>query len=273
MNPSAARELKPAIRYCGGKSRLAPTFARFMPDAEWYVDPFTGGANVYWHVAGVNQFRKYWINDIRTGVNLSAIKRSGHKTMIELDKRDGAVWRETFKRYKGQRYMTDEALIWEFFLTFDGGGYGRSGPRHRYGGVSLHQYARKMRMCCDILNRTATRISTLDYVKVLERVPNDASAFVFLDPPYPNASVPAYENTDIDHVELLTILKRARFSWMLCGFPNPIWDDFLEREPLFRQPADLVRRGRSGMYTRKDKGGQEEVCWTNYDPPRLAKAA
>ncbi len=79
-----------------------------------------------------------------------------------------------------------------------------------------------IRECHNLLHNTSPRITALDWRDMgLERLTgNDV---VFLDPPYPNADVRSYRNDTLNHEELVDILLRAKFRWLLCGYAHPLW--------------------------------------------------
>ena len=88
-------------------------------------------------------------------------------------------------------------------------------------GVSLAGYEKTMRKCHGILHDTKPKLSSLDWQKMgLEDLgPEDT---VVLDPPYPNGNVRSYSDATVDYESLVDLLLRARFKWVLCGYPHPV---------------------------------------------------
>jgi site-specific DNA-adenine methylase len=72
-----------------------------------------------------------------------------------------------------------------------------------------------------LINDKQVRITKLDYKEVLSELgEND---FAYLDPPYKDSDVRAYESANIDHAELVDILKSAKFRWALSEYKHPIY--------------------------------------------------
>jgi hypothetical protein len=78
-----------------------------------------------------------------------------------------------------------------------------------------------MRKCHGILHETNPKLSSLDWQEMgLEELgPADT---VVLDPPYPNGNVRSYSDATVDYEALVDLLLRARFKWVLCGYPHPV---------------------------------------------------
>lgn len=58
----------------------------------------------------------------------------------------------------------------------------------------------------------------MGYREVLQQCgPGD---IVYIDGPYKNSDVKAYKQTDIDHAEMVDILLRANFRWVLSEYED-----------------------------------------------------
>jgi site-specific DNA-adenine methylase len=208
----------PAIPYPGGKARLAKQIIAFLPpEGRNYVEPFAGRGNLFWAAACAGlKYDKWWLNDTATIPFFRAIKQVGH--VIEVP-------HCATHEYERQRdaYSSGDptAILLEPFLTFTGGGYLYSGFRgDKRGGVSSVGYQKTLRECHTILSRTRPRLSHLDWreMRLDELGPKDT---VVLDPPYADTTPLSYTDATVDYHELVDLLLRAKFRWVLCGYIHP----------------------------------------------------
>jgi len=84
--------------------------------------------------------------------------------------------------------------------------------------------------------------------------------FAFIDPPYDGADVQPYGENDINHEELVRLLKAARFKWMHTEYPNELYYRELG-EPFFVKDVQL------NAVNFRATGGRDrrlECAWKNY---------
>jgi hypothetical protein len=129
-------------------------------------------------------------------------------------------------------------------------------------GVSLAGYEKTLRKCHGILHETNPKLSSLDWQEMgLEEFgPED---IVVLDPPYPNGNVRSYSDASVDYESLVDLLLRAKFRWILCGYPHPVLCRL--GKPFWARDVNLLCiRGRQEPRT--------ECLWRNFDgPQKLAR--
>lgn len=105
------------------------------------------------------------------------------------------------------------------------------------------------------------RITKLDYRNVLAELgPTD---FAYLDPPYKDSDVRAYESADLNHAELIDILLNAKFKWAMSEYCNPIYLEAFG-EPGWSQERKLTYgRPNSGVRPSGDALPKRTEClWT-----------
>jgi hypothetical protein len=115
-----------------------------------------------------------------------------------------------------------------------------------------------LRDCHKILRRTQPKITGLDWTQLpLDKLPDDS--VVIFDPPYPNARVKAYSDAIIDYEQLVDTLLRAKFRWLLCGYPHPL---------LHRLGSPIWARDMQLLCVRIKAGQEErnECVWANFTP-------
>jgi site-specific DNA-adenine methylase len=244
----------PRIPYPGGKARLAKQIISFLPgEGRTYLEPFAGRGNLFWAaVEGGLKFRRWWLNDINTAPFFDAIQKLGDK--IEVPPRS----RSEFDRQREADKSGDPtATVLSPYLTFSGGGFRYAGKGGEHA-VSASGYQRTLRECHRILTRTRPRITALDWRKLgLEKLTQDD--VVILDPPYPGADVKAYSEETVDYERLVDVLLKARFKWLLCGYPHPL----LHRlgRPIWARDMQLLC-----VQIKQGQEGRSECLWSNFSP-------
>jgi len=244
----------PSIAYPGSKARVAPILVGYMPrEGRSYLEPFAGLGNVFWAAASSRvHFERWVLNDIRTTPFLEAVRDIGGTLEVPARSREeGCRQWEAFKR------GDQRAILLEPYLTFNGSGYG-SGWRGRNGPTAAG-YARTLRACHALLRATNAVITDCDWAE-LDWPSLSPDDFAFIDPPYDGADVQPYGENDIDHEELVRLLKAAEFKWMLTEYPNELYYRELG-EPFFVKDVQL------NAVKFRATGGRDrrlECAWKNY---------
>jgi hypothetical protein len=250
----------PAIPYPGGKGRLAKQIVSFLPrEGRIYLEPFAGRANLFWEAAGQGlKFKTWWLNDVATAPFLEAIRTHGNT--IQIPSRSRAEFERQREAYKTGNPIAE---LLAPHLSFSGGLYesgckGGAGGGDDGGGVSCAGYQRTLRECHTILTRTHPKITDLDWRKLgLEKL--TADDVVVIDPPYPVARVKSYSDEGIDYEKVIDVLLKAKFRWLLCGYPHPL---------LHRLGRPIWARDMQLLCVRIKAGPEDrnECLWANYSP-------
>jgi hypothetical protein len=250
------------LPYPGGKGRLAPRIVSFLPRrGRTYLEPFAGRGNLFWEAVQQGlKFDRWWLNDLQTHTFLEAIKSHGHD--VEVPVRSRRVFEYLRDAYKRGDVM---ATLLAPHICYSGGLYesgvkGGSGCGDDDGGGSAAGFQRTLRQCHRILHETEPQITGLDWTRLrLEKLTGDD--VVVLDPPYafPLNMVKVYSDSTVDYEQLVDVLLRAKFRWLLCGYPHPI---------LHRLGTPIWARQMQLLCVRVKPGGEErsECVWANYDP-------
>jgi len=241
----------PTIPYPGGKGRLAPTLVSFMPPkGRLYLEPFVGRGNVFWAAASSRLgFEKWALNDIRTAPFFEAVRDIGDTIEVPLRSRE-----EYYRQWAAFRQRDPAAILLEPYLTFGGGGYGKGG----FGGkksANAPGYTRTMRTCHALMRSTNAQVTGLDW-ESLDWASLGEEDFVFFDPPYIGGDVRAYKS-DIDYVQLVELLKGARFRWMLIEYGSDIYLRELGPPRWTKEVQLIALQARRG-------GRRTECLWTSY---------
>lgn len=250
----------PRIPYPGGKARLAKQIISFLPrEGRTYIEPFAGRGNLFW--AAVEQGLKYerwWLNDIATAPFFDAIRTHGHTIKVPpRSRQEFEKQRDAFKR------GDPTAILLAPHLAYSGGLYesgvkGGSGCGDDDGGVTSTGFEKTLRECHRILHRTKAKITGLDWTRLpLNTLSEDDVALI--DAPYPGAQVKSYSDATVDYERLVDVLLKAKFRWVLCGYPHSL---------LHRLGTPIWARDMQLLCVRI-KAGQEdrsECIWANFSP-------
>src|ERR1035441_6871913 len=248
----------PMIGYPGGKSRLSRTIVSFLPKrGRTYVEPFCGRGNLFWSAASLGlQYEKWWLNDVATIPFFDAIRRAGHTLRVP------ARCKEEYDSQKKAYQSGDlSAILLEPYLSFSGGGYFAAG-RKLGGGASAVGYQKTIRQCHRIMQHAKPRLTSLDWRKMgLERLTDED--VVVLDPPYPDSNARSYSDEGLDYESLVDLLLRAKFRWILCGYPHPL---------LCRLGKPFWARDVNLLCIRGQQEPRTECLWRNFaDQQNLAR--
>lgn len=217
------------------------------------MEPFAGRGNVFWAAASSQLgFQQWALNDIRTAPFFETVRDIGdtvevpEKSCVEYGRQ-----REAFRR------GDPKAILLEPYFTFSGDGYGRG--LQGKNGPTVAGYTRTLRVCHRLLHTTNAIITDCDWTELgwSSLTPDD---FVFIDPPYLGGDVRSYKENDLDHEDLVRLLKAAKFRWMLTEYAHELYfrelgQPFFIKDMQLNAPNFRVTRG---------KERRLECVWKNY---------
>ena len=270
--------MKPVISYYGGKQRMASKIVPLIPQHTVYVEPFAGGAAVFfakpWPKVTSNNHYREVLNDkdqriinfyqqlrdngqaLCDKLQLTQYSEAEHKLAKDLDCED--------KLEAARRYYTNSQ---QSFANKVNAGWGRS----VYGQNSAATWANKVNQLPEYIDRMASvHIACDDALKVIKQW-DSPQTFFYCDPPYPGTDCGHYCGYTIaDFQALVDTLKDAQGSFILSNYDQPqvmIPDDW-ER---FEFEATASSRGRVG-YDRSKKMDESEqnrkrteVVWRRFN--------
>lgn len=235
---------RPALRWHGGKWKLAPWIISHFPAHRVYVEPFGGAASVL-----IRKPRSYAeiYNDLDDEVvNLFRVLRSEqHRQLIDALRLTPFARAEFVEAYRPTADPVERArrLVVRSFMGFGSNGHNaeiRTGFRansNRYGTTPAHDWEN----LADAYGRLIERlrgvvIECRDADKVMAQ--HDAAETLhYVDPPYmPEARSQksrrgkiryhAYrcEMTEADHAKLLELLRSLVGSVVLSGYSTPLYE-------------------------------------------------
>ena len=270
--------MKPPISYYGGKQRMCPKIVPLIPRHTVYVEPFAGGAAVFFakpwpKVTNNNHYREV-LNDkdqriinfyqqlrdngqaLCDKLQLTLCSEAEYQLAKDLDCED--------KLEAARRYYVN---VQQSFANKLNGGW----RRNVYSRNSAATWANKVNQLPEYIDRMASvHIACDDALKIIRQW-DSPQTFFYCDPPYPDADQGHYSGYTIqDFQALVDTLKDVQGSFMLSNYDQPqatIPPDW-ER---FEFEATASSRGRVGYDRSKkmDESAQNrkrtEVVWRRFN--------
>jgi DNA adenine methylase len=240
-----AEVTRPALRYHGGKFKLAPWIISFFPEHEVYVEPFGGAASVllqkppaksevYNDIADeiVNVFRV--LRDPGTAARLARL--------VELTPFARTEFELSYKSSDDPVEQARRTVIRSFMGHGSGAVYtkhatgfrtGIRGPRKQSAAGDLLTWPDAVQAFVDRLRGVS--IESRDALYLMARCDGPHALF-YVDPPYPHSTRGnargvrqkyTQELTDGDHRRLATVLRDLEGMVVLSGYPCDLYDDEL----------------------------------------------
>jgi DNA adenine methylase len=211
------------LAYIGGKNRLAAKLIDLFPEHTTYVEPFCGGAQVFFHK---EPSRAEILNDLNEDIfNFLRVCQLHHEELIRY-LRYAVVsrrWFELFEKMAPEALSDIQRAARFFFLQ-----------KNCYGGL-----VRRRNFCTsvqdhsnynpaalpDLIARTHERLlhvqlECLPYQDILRKYDRPYT-FFYLDPPYFNKPYYKFNFTEQDYIELATGLKALKGKFLLSLNDTP----------------------------------------------------
>lgn len=266
--------MRPAFRYYGGKSRIAPWIGSLLPEHRSYLEPFFGAGAVLF---AKSPSRREIINDLDTAVvNFYRVLRTDLDALVH-SLRLTHYGRDEFKwcRY---RYSDDTDPIEQarrFFVTvsqsFSSATGTAEGWARRTKPTGGTNGATEMQARVDALHLIADRlrhvmIENRPAIEVIDGF-GKPDTVIYADPPYVHAARGdvksgtgyRFEMTDDDHRELAAALHATPATVFLSGYRCDLYQE------LYGDWPSVERDTHSTLATSPSTKGIErtEIVWSN----------
>lgn len=269
------QEINSPFRYAGGKFYARKLIIEHIPEHDFYIEPFAGGASIFF---AKPKAKNSWLNDIdKELINCLTVIRDFPEKLINRLKDEKAT-KERHGYYKNEfkpKNKLDRAVRW-FYLN-----------RTSYSGIMNMQncywgYGEKYSMRPENWPRNILRTSeklqgvkltSLDFEDVIREAPKNS--FLFIDPPYFNADQDKFYACSFkkeDHFRVAKILKKhsKRIKFLVT------YDNSKEVRELYEWAIDMHEREWNYTISRTDdqknktdkKGTRskgKEIFIVNYD--------
>ena len=256
-------KLRKPFSRVGGKTYNGKKILNFFPTnyQEYnYVEPFCGGASLYFYKEKANEDKFEVLNDIDNDVKmlLLGFKTFSKKEILEelekfpldidifnhLKTVDTSTLTE-FQKFIRLLYLSKNSYI----------GMMRRFNKKRVKRIKIieneGQFFRKYRLD-DFRNRMdRTIIENEDYKEIIRKYDSENTLF-YIDPPYENSSY-MYKHFNIDYNELAEILKHIKGKFLLSINKNPIFLD------IFNFNHTIIKVKYQNIGTVNKNGKQREI--------------
>lgn len=230
----------PPVRYKGGKWRIADWIISHFPNHDSYVEPFCGGASVF--------FQKppsaiETLNDLNRNIVIFFDMLRGEPEAlirsIELTPYSRDEWEQA---HRPADNLPALEIARRFYIrsrmSFDSGeGKWKSGFRYMKNnrrGKTVTQEWNDVSMLWAAARRLKdAQIENDDALKVIERFDGPETLF-YIDPPYlfdtrhSNEEYYAFEMSDDEHVQLALLLQDVQGMVILSGYDHPIYQELYQ---------------------------------------------
>lgn len=222
--------MKTPISYYGGKQRLVPEILPLIPQHTQYVEPFCGGAAVFWakerclHEAindtdgrVINFYRvlQTRFSDLQAMIAGTLHSEADHrraKSLIDLEgadpvERAWAFWVQTAQSFSNK--------------IFAGFGYGHN---RTDGGKFTNTVSSKRGQIIKDKGQYAARLEGVEVFSrdaiSLIKAKDRADVFMYFDPPYKGSNCGHYEGKQEVFDRLLDVLPSLECKWLMSSYPD-----------------------------------------------------
>lgn len=274
--------MKPPISYYGGKQRMAHHIVPLIPKHTVYVEPFAGGAAVFFakpwpNVTNTHHYREVINDHDERLINFYRVLRDHEEELVR--RLSLTLYSEAEYRRAKDLSIGDDTIdaavryfvnVSQSFANKINGGWGRAVYSRNLAATWNERVARLPQY----LDRMASvHIACDDALKVIKQW-DSPQTFFYCDPPYPGTDCGHYKGYTVDDFrQLVDTLDACDGSFILSNYvqADVTMPDGWERHEF---KAHCAARGRVGYDRRQkmDESGQNrertEVVWR-----RLAKHA
>jgi DNA adenine methylase len=253
------------LSYLGGKNRLAKKIISLIPEHTAYIEPFCGGAQVFFHK---EPSKVEVLNDIDDEVfNFLRVCQLHHSELVRYIQFSIASrkWFELFQK-QDPATLSDIQRAARFFYL----------QKNCYGGLIRRQHftvsiqdgsnynPHRIPMVLHLAHERLLKVQLecLPYQEILKRYdrPANPSNFFYLDPPYLGLPYYKFNFKEEDYVELAGLLKSLKGNFLLSLNDTP------EVRKIF---AAFALSSLTLSYSAQQKAGKtfKEVLISNYVLP------
>jgi DNA adenine methylase len=203
----ATKPVQQAFGSPGGKSYLAPRIAAIIPPHKSYVEPFAGGAAVFFRK---EPSQKEVLSDKDTEIAFAFkfLRNMTQQQFTQLKKRNWVASTAQFNKVKAMNPKNDIDRFYQFlYLKRFSYGSGMETPHPIHCGNRARINIDRFWRVHERLQRTA--VHNTDALSMIDRYDNP-SAFFYLDPPYPKRSFVGQSFKDWAEEDLATLIAKLR---------------------------------------------------------------
>lgn len=219
------------LKYYGGKQNKAEKLIALFPRHKYYIEPFVGGAAIFWRKPLVYM---NILNDTNRGIySFWYYLKNEPEQLADCIKKTNLLHEDIFKEqkkiYDSCKVSVELACATLYLITCGmSGSIGQflvkqknKTDKNELFANTIYEYARKLQSAT-ILNR--------DALYVIEKHKHRKDALFFLDPPYVEAEKGHYDGyTHDDFEKLLKKCEEIKGSFVMTVGNTTICDDYVRK--------------------------------------------
>lgn len=255
------------LRYPGSKWRIGKQLVELIPKHHSYVEPYFGSGAVLFNKIPSNIET---INDMDGDViNLFRCLQKDEQRLAHLVATT-PFSRDVYEYAYSQEVVDPFERALKFLIRcWQGHGFRMTGEKvgwkndvqGRESSYALQNWCNLPKNILEVSERfKMVQIENRPAIEVIKRF-NYENVFMYLDPPYmfdtrkSNMKQYSHEMTDVDHIELLELIKESKAMIMISGYDNDLYNEYLQGW----QREEFESNDNTGRRT-------IEIVWMNYMP-------
>lgn len=235
-------DVKTPISYYGGKQNLISEILPLIPDHQQYVEPFCGGAALFWAKKpspneAINdsdeRVANFWMvlqtdfDALQKRIQSTLHHESSHKKAKQVLQQPMTDPIEYAWAFWVQTQMSFSFRLFGGFRFSNGRGEGRTLANSKEGlKIDFYERIRGVTIFCR------------DAIELIEMKGDDPDTFMYLDPPYAESDCGHYEDKKDVYYRLLEALPGLKCKWLLSSYPSSDLAEFRERGGLYTKDIE-----------------------------------
>jgi len=176
--------IKQAFGSPGGKTKLAPRIVGMIPPHRIYVEPFAGGAAVYFK-KGASPEEVLNDKDAEIAFAFKFLRDMTPAQFQMLKNKSWVISRRRFKQIKGDKPQGDVERFYKFYYLRKGS-FGRGGQTVNVGAIGNKIGIDRLPAVHDRIKNT--KVFNTTAINIIKKY-DSPTTFFYLDPPYPGRDV------------------------------------------------------------------------------------
>jgi len=257
------RPIKQAFGSPGGKTYLAPKIVKLIPPHKVYVEPFAGGAAVFFKKApSEKEVLNGWDSDIAFAFRF--LRDMTPEQFAELKRKDWMASERLFRKLQKMKPKNDVDRFYRFYYLrwCSYGSGGKTFSKLREGQTKDISHLPRIQ---ERLRKT--HVYNADALKLINKY-DSPSTFFYLDPPYPGRAFIGQKFDDYTLEDLMRLVSRLKT--IKGKFALSLSTEHLKYLPKRWHFGRLKVRRRMPVEGEWNKSFQYEILVTNYNPKSKA---
>jgi DNA adenine methylase len=226
---------KPPFSYYGGKQTMAKHILPLIPKHTTYVEPFAGGAAIFW----LKEPSKVEIlNDTnRELINFYEVVKSDFVSLekeVAISLHSRSQHNDAWVIYSNPHMFSKIKRAWAVYILATqgfGGQLSKSWGRDKTNNKTVQQFNnRRDLFTYDYAIRLQTvSFESRDAIRLIETTDYE-DCFFYVDPPYYNADMGHYDGYTIEDFELLLkTLSKITGKFLLSSYPSELLSGYIKQ--------------------------------------------